>query len=301
MTKLALNDLIAFSAIAAHRSFRLAALEVGQSPSALSHMMRGLEKNLGVRLLNRTSRSVALSEAGEYLLANLGPMLDDMTDVLGSLDRFKGAPSGRLRLNAPEVGARVLLERIIPEYMRRYPDTEIDLCIENRPVDIIADGFDAGVRMGYSVPQDMIAVRFDEEDRFLPLASPDYLARNGTPEHPRDLLTHSCIRNRLPNGKLYRWEFERDDDKMTIDVKGPLTLNHMQVMIEAGADGLGIIYTLERAARPHVASGKLVPILEPWCPAVDGLSLYYSGHRQVPSCLRAFIDVMKQVRLAAPA
>lgn len=293
MAKLAVNDLMAFAAIAKHRSFRLAALEVGQSPSALSHMVRGLEKNLGVRLLNRTTRSVALSEAGEYLLANLSAPLDDMAAVLSSLDRFKGAPSGRLRLNAPEIGARVLLRHVIPKFLVRYPDAEIDLCIENRPVDIIAEGFDAGVRMGYSVPQDMIAVRFDAEDRFLPLASPDYLARHGAPERPHDLYQHICIRNRLPNGKLYRWEFERNGEKVTIDAKGPLMLNHMQVMIEAAVDGLGIAYTLERAAREYIEGGRLIPILEEWCPAVEGISLYYSGHRQVPSCLRAFIDTMK--------
>jgi len=295
MARPTFNELRAFIAIAARGSFRAAAVELDLTPSSLSHLMRGLERNLGVRLLNRTTRSVSLTEAGERLLERLSPALRDVDEALGEIDPYRAGLKGTVRINTPEVGARILLLQVVPTFLERHPGCDVDIFVENSPVDIVAKRFDAGVRMGYSVQQDMIAVPFDGAARFMPFASPGYVADRGLPEHPRDLVNHACIRNRLPGGRLYHWEFEKHGERLSIDVKGVLTLNHMSLMIEAAVAGMGVIYTLERAARPFVDAGQLVPMLSDWSPSVEGLTLYYPGFRQVPSCLRNFIDVMREV------
>ncbi len=295
MPRPTLADLGAFAAIAAHRSFRKAADELGQSPSTLSHVMRTLEATLGVRLLHRTTRSVAPTEAGTRLLARLHPLLRDLTAALGEVDAFRDGPSGTLRINANETAARLLLREVVPRFMARHPAVALDLVTEGRLVDIVAEGFDAGVRLGESLPQDMVAVHFGGDTRFLAVAAPTYLDARGMPTTPDDLEGHSCIRHRMPSGKLYRWEFERNGQELAVDVPGTLTLDHPGLMVEAAADGLGIAYVNERAARAHLADGRLRPILAEWCPTILGLFLYYPGHRQVPGPLRAFIDVLKEV------
>ena len=220
MTKPALNDLTAFAAIAAHRSFRKAADELGLSPSTLSHMMRALERNMGVRLLNRTTRSVSPTEAGARLLTRLQPVLRDFDLALDEVNEFRNRPSGALRLNVSEPAARLLLRAVVPEFLARYPEMTLDIVTENKLVDIVATGFDAGVRLGESVPQDMIAVRFGGPVRFVAVASPAYLARHAAPQTPDDLKDHACLRIRMPSGKLYRWEFERHGQELAIDVPG---------------------------------------------------------------------------------
>ncbi len=295
MPKPTLNDLTAFAAVARHRSFRRAADELGLAPSSLSHAMRTLERNLGVRLLHRTTRSVAPTEAGERLLARLAPALRDLDLALGETDAFQAEPGGTVRINAPEVAARLLLAEVVPPVLARYPAVSVDLVIEGRFVDIVAEGFDAGVRLGEAVPQDMIAVRFGGSTRFLAVAAPAYLNREGQPRTPDDLAAHACIRHRLPGGKLYRWEFERHGQEVAVDVPGRLTLNTNSVMIDAATDGLGIAFVPERAARARLADGRLVAVLADWCPVIPGLFLYYSGHRQPPPALRAFINVLREV------
>lgn len=291
----ALDDLTAFAAIAAHRSFRKAADELGLSPSSLSHMMRELEARLGVRLLHRTTRSVSPTEAGERLLARLRPVLQDLDRALEEVDAVRGGgPSGRLRINANETAARLLMQRVVPAFLARHPGMSLDLVTEGRLVDVVAEGFDAGIRLAESVPQDMIAVRFGGETRFLAVASPAYLATRPAPRTPDDLRDHACIRIRLPSGKPYRWEFERHGQEMALEVEGPLTLDHVELMTEAARDGLGIAYVPEASAAPHLGSGALVTVLEEWCPRIPGLCLYYPGHRHVPPGLRAFIDVLKE-------
>lgn len=289
-----LNDLTAFAAVAEHRSFRRAADELGLAPSSLSHSMRTLERNLGVRLLNRTTRSVSPSEAGERLLARLGPALRDVDLALNEVDAFRSGPSGTVRINAPEPAARLLLEHVVPVVLGRHPAVEVDLVVERRFVDIVAGRFDAGVRLGESVPQDMIAVRFAGDARFLAVAAPPYLSDAGTPASPDDLAGHACIRHRLASGKLYRWEFERHGQEVAIDVPGRLTLDDPGLMALAAADGLGIAYVSEREARPYLAAGRLVSVLDDWCPHIPGLFLYFPGHRRVPPALRAFIDTLKE-------
>lgn len=289
-----LADLTAFMAVAAHRSFRKAADELGMSPSSLSHTLRALEQHLSVRLLHRTTRSVAPTEAGDRLLAQLRPVLRDLQSALAKVDDFRGQPSGSVRINAPESAARLLLHAVVPLLLERHPAVSVDLSVEGRLVDIVAEGFDAGVRLGEAVPQDMIAVHFGGSVRFVAVASPAYLARAGIPAVPDDLHHHTCIRHRLPSGKPYRWEFERHGQALAVDVAGRVTLNHVELMVEAAVDGLGIAYVPEHAARMPLGEGRLALVLAEWCPAIPGLFLYYPGHRQVPPALRAFVEVLRE-------
>jgi DNA-binding transcriptional LysR family regulator len=293
--KPSLGDLTALAAIAAHRSFRKAADELGLSPSTLSHMMRVLEQNMGVRLLNRTTRSVSPTEAGERLVGRLQPLLRELDSALAEVDVFRSRPSGTLRINANESAARMLVASVVPTFLARHPEMALDLVTEGRLIDIVADGFDAGIRLGEAVPQDMVAVRFGGAVRFLAVASPAYLEGRAPLQTPDDLKDHACIRFRLPSGKLYRWEFERHGQQIAVDVPGALTLDHVELMIEAATAGLGIAYAPERSVRPLLARDALISVLDDWCPPIPGLFLYYPGHRHVPPGLRAFIDVLKEV------
>jgi DNA-binding transcriptional LysR family regulator len=289
----ALSDLTAFAAIAAHRSFRKAADELGLSPSTLSHMMRALEARMGVRLLHRTTRSVATTEAGERLVTRLQPVLRDLDLALDEVEDFRVRPGGTLRINANDSAARLLLRSVVPQFLARYPEMSLDLVTEGRLVDIVAEGFDAGVRLGEAVPQDMIAVRLGGEVRFIAVASPAYLAGRRAPQTPDDLKHHACIRIRMPSGKLYRWEFEQHGQELTVEVPGALTLDNIDLMVDAAADGLGIAYVPDRSAQADLDAGRLVTVLNDWCPPIPGLYLYYPGHRLVPPGLRAFITVLK--------
>lgn len=293
MPKPSLADLTAFASIAEHRSFRRAADALGVSRSSLSHLMRTLERTLDVRLLHRTTRSVALTETGERLLKRLAPVLRDLDEALDAVSDDSGQPSGMLRINGNEAAARLLLGTVVPLFLARYPQMALDLVSEGRLIDIVEQGFDAGVRLAESVPQDMIAVRMGGDMRFVAVASPAYFAANAAPIHPDDLRQHRCIRQRLPSGKLYRWEFARHGEEIAIDVSGALTLDHSGLMVEAAIDGLGIAFVPEDVARAGLESKKLAIVLEDWSPAIPGLCLYYPGSRHVPAGLRAFIDVLK--------
>lgn len=293
MTKPSLNDLDAFIVVATERSFRRAADLIGVSRSALSHRMTNLEAQLGVRLLHRTTRSVSLTDAGRRFLTQITPVLKDLNETFDSLVDVRGQPSGELRINAGKGAARLLLSSVVPVYMHQYPEVELDIVSDGGLVDIVDQGFDAGVRLGEAVPKDMIAVKLDGDIRFLAVASPDYLLKFGTPSVPDDLHQHRCIRQRLPSGKRYRWEFEQRGQEIAIDVPGTLTLNDNDLMVEAAAGGLGIAFVPEDAVRQQLISGELVAVLESWSPPYPGLMLYYPGHRYVPASLRAFIDVMK--------
>ena len=293
MTKPSLADLTTFAAVARHRSFRAAADEMGVSRSSLSHALVGLERQLGVRLLHRTTRSVAPTEAGARLLARLAPTLRDLDDMLAAVSDSAGSPAGTVRINALQAAARWLLRHVVPSFLDRYPRVALDILSEDRLIDIIAEGFDAGVRLRELVPQDMIAVPFGGDARFLAVASPAYLAEHGVPGIPDDLRRHRCIRQRLASGKPYRWEFARGLDEIAIDVPGALTLNHNELMVDAAMDGLGIAFVPERVAQPFLHDGRLRALLEDWSPALPGLCLYYPGHRHVPPALRVFIDDLR--------
>ena len=294
MTKPTLSDLTAFVTICAHKSFRKAADELQLSPSTLSHMIRTMEQNVGVRLLNRTTRSVSTTEAGERLAQRLQPLLRDFDLALEEVDDFKGSPNGTLRLNASVTAARLLLRNVVPVFRERHPEVSLDLVTEGRLVDIVAEGFDAGVRLGEAVPQDMIGVRFGGEIRFLAVASPHYLTSRTIPKTPDDLKHHDCVRIRLPSGRFYRWEFAKYGQEIAVEVAGPIILDHLGLMAEAAVDGIGIAYVPERTARPYLDKGELNIVLEDWCPKIPGLFLYFPGHRHIPRTLQAFIAVLRE-------
>lgn len=294
MRRPSLNDLAAFAAVANHRSFRRAADVMGVSRSALSHAIIGLEGKLGVRLFNRTTRSLSLTQAGATLLARLDPVLQDLDRALDTLSEERGTPSGTLRINANKSGARILLANVVPRFLDLYPDVELDLVSEGRLVDIVEQGFDAGVRLLEAVPQDMVAVKFGGDVRFLAVAAPSYLEGIVPPTTPDDLQAYRCIRQRLPSGKRYRWEFAKRGAEIAVDVPGNLTLDDNDLLVQAAADGRGIAYVPEPFAEPLLKTGQLVTILDDWCPPMPGLALYFPRSRHVASPLRAFIDLLKQ-------
>lgn len=294
MTKPTFDELAAFAAVAQHRSFRQAAEALGVSRSALSHTLRGLEQHLGVRLLNRTTRSVSPTQAGARLLDRLRPLLQDLDTALDALTEARGTPAGTLRIHANKSAVRLLLREVVPTFLSRCPHVELDLVSDGRLVEIVAAGFDAGIRLAEDVPQDMIAVPFGGDVRFLAVASPAYLAGRAAPVTPDDLHRHRCIRHRVPSGRLYRWEFSKRGAEAVIDAPGALTLDDNALMVRAAADGLGIAYVPESFARSRLEAKTLVPVLADWCPPIPGLTLYYPGNRHVPSALRAFIDVLKE-------
>ena len=293
MNKPTLTDLRAFMAVAEHRSFRQAADLLGITRSTLSHAIRGLEDSVGARLLHRTTRSVSLTEAGKRLLGRLDPLMSDLDAALEEVAGAQGHTTGTLRINGGENAIRLLLQTVVPEFLKRYPGVELDLVAEGRLVDIVEQGFDAGVRLGEAVPKDMVAVRLGPDIRFLAVASPAYLAVHPAPKVPDGLSKHQCIRQRLPSGKRYRWEFLKRRQEVAIDVPGVLTLDNNQLMVEAALDGVGIAYVPEPYARDALDDGRLVTVLEDWCPVIPGLFLYFPGTRHMPTSLRAFIDMVR--------
>lgn len=292
MPKPTLAELEAFAAVASHRSFRKAADAMGTSRSAVSHTLAGLERTLGVRLLNRTTRSVSLSEAGHRLLERIGPVLRDLDTALDELSEER--PRGMLRINANRAGASILLAEVVPQYQSLFPEVELDLVSEGRLVDVVAEGFDAGVRLFEAVPQDMVAVPIGGEVRFVAVAADTYLDRHAAPDTPDDLRRHACIRHRLPSGKRYRWEFSRRGENVAVDVPGVLTLDDPDLMVAAASEGLGIAYVPEFFAREALRSGRLRAVLDAWCPSIPGLALYYPTGRHVRPALRAFVDLLRK-------
>jgi DNA-binding transcriptional LysR family regulator len=293
--RVSFTELTAFLAVVRHQSFRKAADEMGLAPSSLSHIVRSVESRLGIRLLNRTTRSVAATEAGQRLYERLRPVLQDLNSAIDEVDDFKQSPSGTVRINTSTVVASMLLENVVPAFLARYPAMSIDIVCEGRLIDIVAEGFDAGIRLRESVPQDMIVVPFGGLTRFVAVASPTYLKSAKPMNTPDDLSLHQCIRHRMPSGKLYRWEFARKGEEMVVDVPGPITLDNIPMMIQAAEAGLGIAYVPFDAASKGLAAKRLETVLDDWCPEFEGLCLYYPGHRHVPAGLRAFVTVLKEV------
>ena len=296
MARPSLNDLTAFVTVATRRSFRRAADELGTAPSTLSHAMRALEERMGVRLLNRTTRSVAPTEAGFELLSRLQPALATLDDALDSIATFRGGVAGSVRINAPRLAAALLVREVLPAMAERFPDVAVDLVVEDKLIDIVAAGFDAGVRLVGSIPRDMVAVPFGGSVSFICVASPAYLERFGVPDTPDALQHHRCIGHRMPSGKFYRWEFERAGQELTIDTGSFVILDDEELMVEAAIGGLGIAYVASPAAETALADGRLRQILTAWAPAPERIAIYYPGHRVVPPALRAFLDVAKAAR-----
>jgi DNA-binding transcriptional LysR family regulator len=281
-------------AISRRGSFRAAALELGLSTSALSNTIGKLERNLGVRLFNRSTRSVALTDAGRTFVEQVGPAVRTIRDAMDGVRSQQQTPSGVLRFNAFATAAREILAPLILEYLRRYPRVHIDLVTEGKLVDVVADGFDFGVRSADLVPSDMIAVPLGGPRSFAVVATPLYLGANGLPNVPSDLLAHACIRVRLPNGGLYRWHFEKDGQALQVDVTGPLTLDEATLSRIAVLEHVGLGFFMESDVREDIATGRLVRVLEDWTPPLAPLCIYYPGRKNPSAAFRAFVDLARE-------
>jgi DNA-binding transcriptional LysR family regulator len=292
-----IQDLLAFVAVVNAGGFREGARLSGKSASSLSDAVRRMESRLGVRLLNRTTRSVVPTEAGARLMERIVPALGEVESALDVVNDFRDRPSGTLRLNVPVSAARLILPQIITPFLQAHPDIRMEVVTEESFVDMIAAGCDAGIRYDDRLEQDMIAVPIGPRiQRFATAASPAYLDARGRPEHPRDLLNHSCLRGKFPSGSIPLWEYERDGEEVRVEPTGPLTVRiggAVDLAVHTAIDGLGIVSLFEDWLRPHLDSGALEPVLEPWWPSFSGPFLYYPGRRYVPSPLRAFLDFIQ--------
>lgn len=297
MERANLNDLKAVMAIAKRGTFRGAAIELGMSTTALSHAINKLEENLGVRLFNRTTRSVSLTEAGRLFVEQVGPALQDIHSALDIVRSQREIPSGTLRINAAAFAAREIISPVIIEFLRRYPEMNIDLVTEGKLVDIIADGFDLGIRVAHLVPSDMIAVSLGKLQRYVVVGSPEYLERYGKPKIPTDLFRHKCIRVRLPDGALFSWKFEKNGEIIQIDVQGPITLDEASLSRATVLENIGLGYFMEQDVRAEIESGQLISVLDDWMPCMSGLCLYYSGRRNQSAGLKAFLALVREVAL----
>jgi DNA-binding transcriptional LysR family regulator len=296
MSELDLRDLDAFVAVARTRNFRRAALEQQVSVSSLSQRLRDMEERLGVRLMNRTTRSVALTEAGELLLARIAPAMRDVSDALDQVRGLRDVPSGRLRINAPPPAIDLVLAPMVAPFLRQYPQIDMDIVSESSLIDIVAAGFDAGVRYGEHLAQDMIAVSLSPPQRYAVVASPQYVAQHGRPKHPRDLLDHACIRTRFGSGAMPDWEFEKAGRIVKVAPSGRLIATYLGLAMRVVHDGLGFWPTFEGYVRESVQSGALVSVLDDWCPPFPGPFLYYPSRRQLPPALGAFIAFVGEWR-----
>ncbi len=288
-----LGELEAVLAVARHRSFRAAATELDVSTSALSHAVAGLESRIGVRLFNRTTRSVSLSEAGAQFVESVAPALSTIRVAIEQAGSFRDRVSGMLRINTT-VGAAKQVMPLFIQFLQRYPEMKLDIVTEGKLIDIVADGFDAGIRLAEMVPQDMIAVPFGDTQRLAVVGSPEYFTRHKPPRTPGDLHAHKCIHTRMPSGAVYQWEFERRGETLRIDAKGSLMLGDPGLTQQAARAGLGIAYLSEWNVAADLQAGTLVRVLEEWTPPFDGLCLYYSSPRHMPAGLRALIDMIRK-------
>lgn len=290
-----IGDLDAVVAIAREGTFRGAALALGMSTTALSNAVAKLETRLGVRLFNRTTRSVSLTDAGRAFVEQVGPALQDIHGAMDAVRARQATPSGALRINAFASGAREIISPLVLEYLRRHPEVQIDLVTEGRLVDIVAEGFDLGLRRADLVPADMIAVPLGRPQRYAVVAAPSYFAQRAEPSTPTDLLKHRCIRARLPNGALLRWHFEKQGETVLVDVTGPITLDEASLARAAVLEGVGVALFLEQDVRDDIAAGRLTRVLDDWTPPLADLCLYYPGRRNPPAALKAFIGLAREL------
>ncbi len=288
------NQLRAFVAVGETLSFSRAAAVLGVSASALSQLVRGFEERVGVRLLNRTTRSVALTDAGENLFRRVRPAVSELGEAIGQVQRYRERPAGTVRIHAFRSAARRFIEPILPGFARTYPDVVLDITLDDEVVDIVAGGYDAAIRIGEVIERDLIAVALGPEMRQVVVAAPTYLADHGAPAHPRDLVHHRCIRWRWPGHAVpYAWEFSENGAWFEVAVGGPLIVNDKELGLRAARLGVGIGFVVEEAARDDIAAGRLVPLLEPWSAPFPGLFLCYPRQRQMAPALRAFIDAVR--------
>lgn len=289
-----LSRLTAFVAVAERGSFARAAGTLGRTTSTISHAIKALEDELHIRLFNRTTRSVTLTEAGERLLTRVRPILADLGDALGSLDDFRDEPRGRLRLSVSSLGLEMVLSRILPGFAKAYPDVALEAVVDNETGELMEGREDAGIRGLALIPQDMITVRVSPPSRQLAVASPEYLRRHGTPRRIADLAAHRCVQFRLGSGAAYRWEFQERGRRVETPVTGALITDNMEVVLRAALDGVAIAYTNEAHARPHLDAGRLKIVLEPYAVPFDGWHLYYPSRRNMTGPLRALAEYVRR-------
>lgn len=294
MGQSSLTELDAVLTVARLARFRAAALELGVSTTALSNAVGKLERTLGVRLFNRTTRSVSLTEAGQQFVAQVAPAVRDIREAMEAVRSQQATPSGTLRINAFPTAAREIFSWLVLPFLAAHPKVHIDMVTEGRLVDIVAGGFDLGVRSADLVPADMIALPLGAGRRNIVVGSPEYLAARGTPRVPQDLAGHSCLRVRLPNGAIYRWPFEKDGQSVHIDVEGPVTLDEASLARTAALSSVGLTLAMESDVREDIEAGRLAPILEDWTPTLPPLSLYYPSRRNPTAAFRAFIDFARR-------
>lgn len=295
MEQASLKEMEAAMAIARRGTFRAAAIDLGVSTTALSHTIGRLEATLGVRLFNRTTRSVSLTDAGRLFVQKVGPALHDLHSSLDSVRAQRDTPSGTIRINAAPFAARAILSPLVLEFLRCYPDMNVDVVTEGKLVDIVKDGFDLGVRVESLVPSDMIAVPLGRPQRHAVVGSAAYFEQYGIPIVPPDLLNHRCIRVRLPDGSLFRWRFEKDGEVVQIDVRGPISLDEASLTRTAVLEGAGVGYLFEQDVLPDIEAGRVIRILEDWTPPYPGLCLYYPGRRNLSAGVRAFLELAREI------
>jgi DNA-binding transcriptional LysR family regulator len=288
-----LNVLAAFLTVAEERSFTRAARRLGVSPSALSHAIRGLEERIGVRLLARTTRSVAPTDAGEQLMARLRPALGDIREALDQLVGLRDRPAGRIRLLVSPLASTLVLAPRIGPFAEAYPDVVLEITTQAEPVDLVAGGFDAGIQLGEYVARDMIAVRVSPDHRAAIVGSPRYFETHTRPVSPRDLPNHRCINFRRGSSGLYRWEFEKDGQSLSVAVSGSVVVDSADLLIRSAVDGAGLAFGFEAHVAPHLENGALVRVLQDWCPPFPGYFLYYPSRRQQPAALSALIETLR--------
>jgi DNA-binding transcriptional LysR family regulator len=289
-----ISDLLAFLAVAKERSFTKAAAKLGVSQSALSHTIRGLEEDLGLRLLTRTTRSVSPTEAGERLLRTVGPRFDEIKTELAALTELRDKPAGTVRITAGEQAAETILWPAVAKLLPNYPDIKIEIIVDYGLTDIVAERYDAGVRLGEQVAKDMIAVRIGPDMRMAVVGSPSYFAKQKRPKTPQDLTAHDCINMRLPTyGGLYAWEFEKGGRELKVRVEGQLVFNNVALRLNAVLAGLGLAYLLEDQVQAHLAAGRLVRVLADWCPPFSGYHLYYPSRRQSSPAFALIVEALR--------
>jgi DNA-binding transcriptional LysR family regulator len=289
-----LSVLAAFAAVADERSFTRAAVRLGVSTSAISHSIRGLEERLGVRLLARTTRTVASTDAGQRLLAQLRPALENINGALTEVGRLREKPAGVVRLIAPPLAVAMTVSPKLAKFARDYPEVVLDITTDDDSRrDLVAARFDAGIHLGEFLQRDMVAVKVSGEQRAAIVAAPSYFDSHPKPRTPRDLTAHRCINYRMGAGAVYRWEFEKRGKPVTVSVSGPLIVDDVELVVRAALDGLGLAFLFEEPAAPHIARGEFVRVLEDWCPPFAGFFLYYPSRRQQPAALQALVDVLR--------
>lgn len=295
LTRANLADFMYFLAVARHLSFSRAGLEVGISPSALSHAIKAMEARMGVRLLNRTTRNVTLTAAGQELLDLINGPIDQIDQAMEVMNRYRDEPAGKIRLNVFSDAALLLLAPVLPLFGERYPDIEVDISISNAMVDVVEGGFDAGIRFGATVPDGMIAHRLSPDVLWAVAATPEYLRKSGVPRHPHDLKEHRCLKFKVGNGKLYDWEFEKDGVQLAVPVTGGVILDETRLALALACEGAGLIYAAEPVLAPYLKAGSLETVLNDWASVTPGFHIYYSSYRQQPLGLRLLIGLIREI------